>query len=74
MPSASPIGADIKTCDCLIGIDDLHGEPVRGNTFFVVDLKGRSDGAVNVIPRYVDDTSGRVGKVRESIWEEIKMI
>jgi hypothetical protein len=37
-------------------------------------LKGCGDGAIDVVPAYIDDTQGGVGEGGEGIWEEIKMI
>jgi hypothetical protein len=37
-------------------------------------LKGCGDGAIGVVPAYIDDAQGGIGEGGEGIWEEIKMI
>ena len=57
LPVASAVGADLQLSDRLIGIDDLHREPVLGCTFLVLELKGTIEIARSVGPLDVDDTS-----------------
>lgn len=37
-------------------------------------LERRGDGAIDIVPTYIDDAQGRIGEGGEGIWEEIKMI
>lgn len=36
LPGTTSISANFQFTDCLIGVDDLHAEPVWRNAFFVV--------------------------------------
>jgi hypothetical protein len=58
----------------LVCIDDLHAEPICRNAVFVMELERRGDGAIDIVPAYVDDAQGGVGEGGEGIWEEIKVI
>lgn len=54
LPRATTIGTDLKLGDSLIGIDDLHGEPVGGCTLLVLELDGAVEVARDVGPVDVD--------------------
>ena len=58
----------------MVHIDYLHAKPICRDAVFVMKLKGCGDGAIDVVPAYIDDTQGGVGEGGEGIWEEIKMI
>ena len=55
-------------------VDHLHAEPVRGYACLVVELKRGGDGAVDVVPCYVDDAGGEGGKGGEGVWVKVEVV
>lgn len=88
MPSRT-VGADFERFDTFGCIDDchrmrlvfggrrsertLHGEPIIRSSFLVVQLKSCGDGAVDVVPCYINDAFAWVRELREGVREEIKV-
>lgn len=73
MPSATTVGANLELGNGLVGIDNLHREPVLGSTFLVLKLKGAGEVAGGVLPGDVDNAGGDVGELGEGVLEEVKV-
>jgi hypothetical protein len=73
MPGTSPVGADLEGGDRLIGVDDLHGEPVRRGSLLVLQDEGRVDVARDEGPVNADDALGESGELAKAVLEEVEM-
>lgn len=74
MPGGSAVGGNFELGNSLVGVDDLHAEPVGRDTFFEVELERGGDGAVYVVPGYVDDAFGEGGEGGEGGGVEIQVV
>lgn len=74
LPGFSAISRDLEGSDALVGVHDLHAEPVRRDTFLVVQLQRGGYWAGDVVPRHVNDTNAWLCEGGEGIGEEVEMV
>lgn len=74
MPGTTSVGRDFKRLDSLVGVNDLHAEPVGGDTVFVGERERRGDGAIDVRPGDVDDARGRIGDGSKGVGKEVELV
>lgn len=65
LPRATAISANLKLLNGLVSIDDLHGEPVGGCAFLVLELDGAVEVARDVGPVDVDYAGRDSGELGE---------
>lgn len=74
LPGAAAVGADLQGGDGLVGVDDLHGEPVGGGAFLVLQGDGRLDAAGHEGPIDGDDAFRGAGELGEGGLEEVEVV
>lgn len=73
LPRAPAVRADLQALDRIVGVDDLHGEPVRAGARLVVQDQGRRDAALDKAVGDVDYARRDVANLREGVLKEIEM-
>lgn len=74
LPGAAAVGADLQRSNGLIGIDNLHGEPVGGCAFLVLQSDGGIDAAGHEGPVDGNNAFRGAGKLREGGFEEVEVV
>lgn len=73
LPGAPAVGADLELGDRLVGVDNLHAEPVRARAGLVVQDDGRRDAAGHLGVRGGDLARRRGPKLLEGVLEEVQV-
>lgn len=73
LPRLAAVGADLELGDGLVGVDDLHGEPVRRRARLVVQHQRRRDAALHLGPRRRHGVRRVRGQGLPGVLEEVEV-
>lgn len=73
LPGAAAVRADLERGDGLVGVDDLHAEPVRAGAGLVVQHDGRRDAAGHLDVRRGDLACRNLPELLEGVFEEVQV-